>query len=154
MQQHRLKRLSRRQILFWLGAAGFGTLVSKIALAGPEEAAARINEISEGKEINEALIMLDLPEIAENGNAVKVAFDIDSPMTEENHVKSVHILADGNPEPDVATFNFSPAVGACYASTRMRLSKTQNVHVVAAFSDGTYGSASATVKVTIGGCGG
>ena len=63
MQQHRLKRLSRRQILFWLGAAGFGTLVSKIALAGPEEAAARINQISEGKEINEALIMLDLPEI-------------------------------------------------------------------------------------------
>ncbi|GIS12647.1 MAG: hypothetical protein CM15mP115_17980 [Alphaproteobacteria bacterium] len=51
--------------------------------------------------------MLDLPEIAENGNAVKVAFDIDSPMTAENHVKAVHILADGNPEPDVATFNFT-----------------------------------------------
>ena len=98
--------------------------------------------------------MLDLPEIAENGNAVKVAFDIDSPMTEENYVRAVHILADGNPEPDVATFNFSPAMGACYASTRMRLSKTQNVHVIAAFSDGSFGSASATVKVTIGGCGG
>ena len=56
--------------------------------------------------------MLDLPEIAENGNAVKVAFDIDSPMTADNYVKAVHILADGNPEPDVATFNFSPAMGA------------------------------------------
>ena len=83
-----------------------------------------------------------------------MAFDIDSPMTEENYVKAVHILADGNPEPEVATFNFSPAMGACYATTRMRLSKTQKVYVVAAFSDGSYGSASATVKVTIGGCGG
>ena len=30
----------------------------------------------------------------------------------------------------------------------------KKVYVVAAFSDGSYGSASATVKVTIGGCGG
>ena len=92
------------------------------------------------------MIILDLPEIAENGNAVKVAFDIDSPMTTNNYVKAVHILADGNPEPDVATFNFSPAMGACYASTRMRLSKTQNVHVIAAFSDGRFGSTSAKVR--------
>ena len=63
-------------------------------------------------------------------------------------------LEERRPEPEVATFNFSPAMGACYATTRMRLSKTQKVYVVAAFSDGSYGSASATVKVTIGGCGG
>ena len=154
LQQYRLKRISRRQAMHWLGAAGFGAMVSKIALAGTDEVAARINEITGGAEGDNALIILDLPEIAENGNAVKVAFDIDSPMTEENYVKAVHILADGNPEPEVATFNFSPAMGACYATTRMRLSKTQKVYVVAAFSDGSYGSASATVKVTIGGCGG
>ena len=53
-------------------------------------------------------------------------------------MKAVHILADGNPEPEVATFNFSPAMGACYATTCMRLSKTQKVYVVAAFSDGSY----------------
>ena len=154
MQQYQLTQISRRQAVFLLGAAGLGGLCSKIALAGPDEVAARINEITGGAAADDALIMLDLPEIAENGNAVKVAFDIDSPMTKENFVKAVHILADGNPEPDVATFNFSPAMGACYATTRMRLSKTQNVHVIAAFSDGSYGSASATVKVTIGGCGG
>ena len=69
--------------MHWLGAAGFGAMVSKIALAGTDEAAARINEITGGAEGDDALIILDLPEIAENGNAVKVAFDIDSPMTEE-----------------------------------------------------------------------
>ena len=154
MQTHVLKMISRRQALAYFGAAGASMVFSGIACAGSSEVAARINTITGGAAGDDALIMLDLPEIAENGNAVKVAFDIDSPMTAENFVKAVHILADGNPEPDVATFNFSPAMGACYASTRMRLSKTQNVHVIAAFSDGSFGSASATVKVTIGGCGG
>ena len=149
-----IKQISRRHALAYLGFAGASMTLSGVSSAGPAEVVARINNITGGSAGDDTLIMLDLPEIAENGNAVKVAFDIDSPMTAENYVKAVHILADGNPEPDVATFNFSPAMGACYASTRMRLSKTQNVHVIAAFSDGSFGSASATVKVTIGGCGG
>lgn len=149
-----LKTISRRQLLACLGAAGGSVVLSSAVFAGPEEVAARIKDIAGSEAGDDTLITLDLPEIAENGNAVKVAFDIDSPMTEDNFVRSVHILADGNPEPDVATFNFSPVMGACYASTRMRLSKTQNVHVIAAFNDGSFGSASATVKVTIGGCGG
>ena len=154
MQTHLLKSIHRRQALAFLGAAGASMALSGVASAGPTEVAARINDITGGSVGDDTLIMLDLPEIAENGNAVKVAFDIDSPMTADDYVKAVHILADGNPEPDVATFNFSPAMGACYATTRMRLSKTQNVLVIAAFSDGSFGKASAAVKVTIGGCGG
>ena len=154
MQLHLLKPISRRQVLAFIGVAGPSMVFSSIALAGPAEVATRITDITSGAIGDDTLIMLDLPEIAENGNAVKVAFDIDSPMTDDNYVRAVHILADGNPEPDVATFNFSPAMGACYATTRMRLSKTQNVHVIASFSDGSFGKASAAVKVTIGGCGG
>ena len=154
MRIYTLKPISRRQALSFISALGSSVAISGIALAGPEEVAARINDITDGAAGSDELIMLDLPEIAENGNAVKVSFEIDSPMTANSYVKSVHILADGNPEPDVAPFNFSPAMGACYATTRMRLSKTQNVHVIAAFSDGSFGKASATVKVTIGGCGG
>ena len=154
MKTFALKQISRRHALAYLGVAGANIALSSVASSGPAEVATRINDITGGSAGDDTLIMLDLPEIAENGNAVKVAFDIDSPMTANNYVKSVFILADGNPEPDVATFNFSPAMGACYATTRMRLSKTQNVHVIAAFSDGSFGSASAKVKVTIGGCGG
>ena len=90
----------------------------------------------------------------ENGNAVKVAFSIDSPMTATNYVKAVHVMADGNPTPEVASFNFTPAMGACSASTRMRLAKTQNIIVLAEMNDGSFKQAQATVKVTIGGCGG
>ena len=116
--------------------------------------AAKIKDLTDGKSVGEGTIELDLPEIAENGNAVKVAFSIDSPMTADNYVKAVHVMADGNPTPDVASFNFTPAMGACSASTRMRLAKTQNIIVLAEMNDGSFKQAQATVKVTIGGCGG
>jgi len=154
VQTYVLKPISRRQALALIGASGVATAVPGFALAGPDEVAAKINEITGGAAADDTLVTLDVPEIAENGNAVKVSFDIDSPMSADNHVKAVHIMADGNPEPSVATFNFYPVMGACYATTRMRLSKTQNVFVLAAFSDGSFGMAKAPVKVTIGGCGG
>ena len=85
---------------------------------------------------------------------MKVAFSVDSPMSDDNFVKTVHIMADGNPRPEVASFNFSPAMGACSASTRMRLAKTQNIVVLAEMNDGSFKQAQQTIKVTIGGCGG
>ena len=55
-----------------------------LSLAGPAEVAARIDDITGGFAGDDTIITLDLPEIAENGNAVKVAFDIDSPMTADS----------------------------------------------------------------------
>ena len=75
-------------------------------------------------------------------------------MTEANHVTHVHVFADGNPRPDVASFHFTPASGKAAASTRMRLAKTQNIVAVAEMSDGKVVTAKKEVKVTIGGCGG
>jgi sulfur-oxidizing protein SoxY len=98
--------------------------------------------------------MLDVPEIAENGNQVKVNFEIDSPMTKKNYIKQVYILADGNPAPDVAKFSFTPEMGTCSATTRMRLSKTQNVYLIAESNVGKFSMTRSKVKVTIGGCGG
>ena len=99
-------------------------------------------------------IELDAPEIAENGNQVKVSFDIESPMTEEDFVKTVYILADGNPAPNVAKFSFTTDMGACSATTRMRLSKTQNIYLLAEYNNGNFAMTKSKVKVTIGGCGG
>ena len=75
-------------------------------------------------------------------------------MTADNNVQSVIVLADLNPAPLVATFNFTPMSGEAKASTRMRLAKTQNVIAYAKMSDGSILSAATQVKVTIGGCGG
>jgi len=149
-----LKKVSRRDALAMLGATGTLTFISSAALADAGAVAEKIKKLTGGKSVGEGSITLDLPEIAENGNAVKVAFSIDSPMTADNYVKTVHVMADGNPTPDVASFSYSPAMGACSASTRMRLAKTQNIVVLAEMNDGSFKQAQQTVKVTIGGCGG
>ena len=125
-----------------------------LSFSQTNQALKRINEITQGLGAEESDIYLDLPEIAENGNQVKVSFDIDSPMTNDDFVKTVYLLADGNPAPNVAKFSFSTDMGACSATTRMRLSKTQNVYLLAEYNNGKFAMTKSKVKVTIGGCGG
>ena len=84
----------------------------------------------------------------------KVSFDIDSPMNKDDFVRTVYLLADGNPAPNVAKFSFTTDMGACSATTRMRLSKTQNVYLLAEYNNGKFAMTKSKVKVTIGGCGG
>ena len=154
MKTIKMINISRRNaIILMLGSAGY-LMSSRIALAGKEEVLNRIDEITKGKGAKELDIFLDLPEIAENGNQVKVNFEIESEMTKENYIKNVYILADGNPAPDVAKFSFTPDMGMCSATTRIRLSKTQNVVLVAENNKNEYFMTKSKVKVTIGGCGG
>ena len=150
----KLKYISRRKALKFLGSAGLILYLPQVVQASTEMVSGVIEEIIDGKDSVDADIYLDLPEIAENGNQVKVSFEIESPMTDENFVRFVHVLADGNPAPKVAKFMFTPSAGVCSATTRMRLAKTQNVYLLAEFSNGSYAITQSTVKVTIGGCGG
>ncbi len=150
--------LGRRQLLKAVGAgafamAGSGLFTNK-AVAGPEAVAAYLKKITGGAIAKEGRIKLKLPEIAENGATVPITISIESPMTDSDYVKTVHIAAEGNPNPEVVSFTMSPRMGKAEVSTRMRLNKTQNVRAIAIMSDGSvYGSAK-KVKVTIGGCGG
>ena len=45
-------------------------------------------------------------------------------------------------------------MGSCSATTRIRLSKTQNVYLLAENNNGQFLMTNEKVKVTIGGCGG
>jgi sulfur-oxidizing protein SoxY len=147
---------SRRRFIVATGAAA---LVGLAGIPAARADKAMMNEsvmklIGDKKPGEGTMIKLDLPEIAENGNTVPLRFEIESPMTEADYVKSVHVFAEGNPRPDVASFHFTPASGKAAAATRMRLAKTQNVVAIAEMSDGKVYRASKEVKVTIGGCGG
>ena len=154
MKTMKMINISRRDaISLILGAAGY-LMSSKIAVAGKEQILKRIDVITKGKGAKELDMFLDLPEIAENGNQVKVNFEIESEMTNSNYIKNVYILADGNPAPDVAKFSFTPDMGICSATTRIRLSKTQNVFLIAENSKKEFFMTNSKVKVTIGGCGG
>lgn len=147
--------LSRRAALkagAWAALAS--VLASRMAFADAGAVAAELKKLYGDKPMAEGKIKLDVPEIAENGMVVPINVEIDSPMTEADHVKSVHIYASGNPLPGVVSYTFTPACGKAAASTRMRLAQTQDVICVAEMSDGKLYTAKANVKVTIGGCGG
>jgi len=101
--------------------------------------------------------MLEIPELAENGNTVPFSIAVDSPMTEQDNVRAVHVLATANPQPGVATFHFTLLSGKAAVASRMRLAATQEVICIAELGGsrvGTFLMAKHTVKVTIGGCGG
>ena len=125
-----------------------------VALAKPDDVAAEIKKLFGDKPITAGRIKLDLPTIAENGLVVPLNFKVDSPMTDKDYVKTVHFFADGNPNPQIASFNFTPMTPRAEAQIRIRLAQTQNIVAVAEMSDGALFTAKQEVKVTIGGCGG
>ena len=138
-----------------LALAAFAAMLApRLALADPAAVAAELKKLFGDKSFGIGKIKLDIPEIAENGFVVPVTVEVESPMTDANYVKAVHIFAEGNPQPTVVSYRFSPACGKANASTRMRLAQTQSVVCIAEMSDGALYSAKAQVKVTVGGCGG
>ncbi len=149
--------LTRRQALgLSVAAAAFAITGFKSgpAFATAEDSEKRIMEFTGGKAPQSGKITLTAPEIAENGNTVPVSVSVESAMAGDDLVQSVLLLADGNPNPAVATFHFSEASGQASATTRIRLAKTQNVIAVALMKDGSAYMDTKQVKVTIGGCGG
>jgi sulfur-oxidizing protein SoxY len=135
-------------------AAVAATALPSLALAKPEDVTAEIKKLYGDKPIAAGKIKLDLPTIAENGLVVPLNFEVESPMTDKDYVKSVHFFADGNPLPALANFHFTPLSPKAAAQIRIRLAQTQNIVAVAEMSDGKLYTAKKEVKVTIGGCGG
>ncbi|WP_421861916.1 thiosulfate oxidation carrier protein SoxY [Parvibaculum sp.] len=101
----------------------------------------------------EGTMTIEMPEDAENGNIVPYKINVESPMTEADHVARVHLLSTQNPQALVATFHFTPLSGVATVGGRMRLAKTQEVVAVALTSANTLLIARTTVHVGIGGCG-
>ena len=146
---------SRRETLKLAGLAGLSFLVGpSSANATPEEVSAAIAKIYGDKKFASGKIKLDVPEIAENGLVVPINVEVESPMTEADHVKAVHVFAEGNPLPNVISYKFTPACGKASASARMRLAQTQDIICIAEMSNGSLYMTKSQVKVTIGGCGG
>ena len=94
----------------------------------------------------EGKVKLKAPDIAENGAVVPI--EVSSKLAGS----TVAIFQDANPESLVAVFTV-PANGLIDYKLRIKMSKTGKVSAVVK-ADGKLYSASKTVKVTAGGCGG
>ncbi len=144
-----MRTLTRRTALMAIAA----TLAARDAFATPEQARDWLAAQAKGTP-KEGKVTLKAPEIAENGNAVPITVSVESEMTEKSFVKAIYIAADGNPNPPVATYEFTPLAGKAEVQLRVRLAQTEKLIVVAEMNDGTLYTTSREIKVTIGGCGG
>jgi sulfur-oxidizing protein SoxY len=152
--------LGRRDFVAGAGAAALvATLLAAVpeAIAAPsertEQFTAALAALLAGATPREGGIEMDIPADIENGDYVPVALAVDSPMTEANHVKSVHLFSTLNPRAEVATFRFTLLSGKARVTSRMRLAKSQDVIAIAAMSDGTFLIGTRAVAVKVGGCG-
>ena len=154
----RLSRIGRRDVVLGgTAAAGLAALYSGAEAQDkppPSDFDAALKAIMGDAKPADGKITVEMPEIAENGNTVPYAITIDSPMTEAEHVKAIHILATANPQAGIASFAFTPASGRAFVGGRMRLARGQDIVTIAELSNGRFLLARRTIKVTIGGCGG
>jgi len=152
-----LQKPDRRTFILGAGATALATsllsgdLIAQDATQPWQQAVKAI--VGDSKPVDGRLL-LDIPEIAENGNTVPLAVSAESPMTEAEHVKAIHVIATANPQPGVVTFRFTPLSGKAAAASRMRLQRTQDVIALAELSDGKFLMTRRPVRVTVGGCGG
>lgn len=144
--------IDRRQMLI---AASVGLVASIVPFARAttsDQVDAAIRELIGTATPRDGGIALQVPETAENGAVVPVTVVVDSPMTAEQHVCAIHLVATKNPTPGIASFRLTPASGKAQVSMRIRLAEKQTLLVFAEHSDGAVNRAAAEIKVSVGGC--
>lgn len=147
---------SRRQFLRAAGGAAALGLASALAVeparATPAAMLEAIRKVVGAAPVTPGRVTLELPPLVENGNTVPLAVSVESPMTEADHVRAIHVFTEKNPQPDVAGFRLGPRAGRASVATRIRLADTQTVVAIAELSDGSFWSARASVVVTLAAC--
>lgn len=144
--------MTRRQALVVTLGISAATMARMPAYASADEAEALVSEFTGGAEPQAGRIVLTVPEVADNGNAVPVSFEVESAMEGDDRVERVLIVADGNPRPEVATFHFTALSAAAAATTRIRLAQSQTLTAVAKMADGSFLVDRREISVTVGGC--
>jgi sulfur-oxidizing protein SoxY len=146
--------LNRRAILAGTVAAAASAGLTLPAPAAAQEVDELARKLLGPFKAKEGKVKLKMRDVAASGASEPITVSVDSPMTAADHVKAIHVLAEGNPYPVVSSWTLTPRSGRAEISFRMRLAKTQTVRAYAVTSDGEVWIARQEVTVTIGGCGG
>lgn len=156
---------------FGLAAAG---LAGSGGLAGPERLLAMTGSAAGDPEVpneqiarilkdlfgdrpirsgNRSNISLDMPAVAEDGRVVPVVIESFLPMTPDRYVRAIHLIVDFNPDPHLAAFHLTPALGQVSIQTRIKMKRTTWVRAILETSTGEVWADYARVNVTLNGCG-
>ncbi len=135
----------------------FGWIAGLVCLSWRARAQESVSEpaivaLTKGVRLVRGRVKMDLPVIADNGNAVPLKIHVESPMTANDYVRAIHLVSDRNPVPNMASFHIGPHSGRADLETRVRLAGSQNVTVIAEMSDGTFWMDRSHVQVTLSAC--
>ena len=111
-----------------------------------------VKKVTGGVAAKHGRVRLVLPLLADNGNSVEMKVSVDSPMSAADHVKSLRLLSERNPERDMAVFHLGPRAGVAEVQSRVRLAGSQRVVALAEMSDGSWWMDTADVVVTLSAC--
>ena len=146
-RRHWLQKIQKLG-LFTLGA----WFSPSIVFAKKEDADEAIQKITGNAKIQEGRVTLTIPPLIENGNLVVLKVSVDSPMTANDYVKAIHVIAEGNPLPNIFTAYLTPRSGTANITTRVRLADSQRVWAIAQMSNGSFWQGSAETLVTLSAC--
>ena len=145
--------MKRRRFLAAAGAIAASPALAQSQRFQPaQDIAPLLQKLTNGTAPMRGGIEIELPQIAENGNSVPLRIRVASPMTAADHVEALHVIAERNPRPLVATFHFGPEAGRAELATRVRLAGTQKLRVLAALSGGRFQLQEQDVLVTSAAC--
>src|SRR5258708_14362625 len=143
----------------FLGLAGGAALCGTIPIvtvrpaeATPAMLASAIRNLVGEAPVRTGKVKLDVPPLVENGNTVPMTVSVTSPMTADDHVRSIHVFNEKNPQPNIGNFYIGPAAGRAHVSTRIRLPHTQKIVAIAQLSDRSCWPTSIDVVVTLAAC--
>ena len=140
--------MRRREFL--VGMAG--TLAIRSALADDDALDPTAAKVAKGAPVKKGKVTVTLPQLADNGNSVPIKIVVDSPMTADDHVKSIHLYSERNPVSNMANFYLGPRAGKAEINSRVRLAGSQKVTAVAKMSDGSFWYDTASIVVTLSAC--
>jgi len=147
--------IPRRSILRSAPIASFALVTGaflQTAHADAIDEAALIRQFVGGTATPSSRVHVQMPKIFSNGYSVPLTLFVESPMTEADYVRTIHVLAPKNPIIPVANFSFSPQSGQAKLSTRIRLAQTQDVLAIAEMNDGTLLLGRGSTQVDVDGC--
>jgi sulfur-oxidizing protein SoxY len=143
----------------FLGLAGSAVVIGAVPIvtlrpaeATPAMLATAIRNVVGEAEVRTGKVKLDVPPLVENGNTVPMTVSVSSPMTSDDHVRSIHVFNEKNPQPNIGNFYLGPRAGRAQVSTRIRLADSQKIVAIARLSDGSFWSVSVDVVVTLAAC--
>jgi sulfur-oxidizing protein SoxY len=121
-----------------------------LAQGAPEVPESALSTELRNKNLSSQGIHLEVPPLADTGNAVPLAMNIDAPPGLS--IEQVEVLLPENPNPSALRLQWPSGTRQVKFQTRLRLAATQSVWVIARYSDGSQRARSAPTIITSTAC--